>query len=280
MIPQRNLSLISNTLVNAGGRRIPEAIIERDYVLAWFLTGLAGHPLRDVLAFKGGTALRRCWFPDYRFSEDLDFTLIRPTTFDDILAGLKGIFAAVEAACGLRIAFDREDRHSHSNSHTFYLSYQGPLPAASDVKVDITINEVLCFPLQDRPIHRTYDGFDDLPEGAVIKVYAIEEIVIEKLVALSDRARNEPRDLYDLWYVLDSTDSRIAELRGELDLKLAHRQRAAAGIEQAIAAKEERLRRLWADRLAHQVSQLPPFDDVFREVLRAVRTAAFPRVGG
>ena len=44
MIPQRNISLISNTLVTAGGRRIPEAVIERDYVLAWFLTGLAGQP--------------------------------------------------------------------------------------------------------------------------------------------------------------------------------------------------------------------------------------------
>jgi predicted nucleotidyltransferase component of viral defense system len=249
-------------------------------VLAWFLTGLAGHPLRDVLAFKGGSALRRCWFPNYRFSEDLDFTLIRPIAFDDILAGLKDIFPAVEAACGLRIAFDREDRHGHDNSHTFFLSYQGPLPVASDVKVDITINEVLCFPLKDRPIHRTYDRFDDLPEGPAIKVYAIEEIVIEKLVALSDRARNEPRDLYDLWYLLDATDSRIADLRGELDIKLAHRQRVAAGIEQAIATKAERLRRLWAVRLGHQMSELPPFDDVFREILSAVRTAAFPSVSG
>ncbi len=34
--------------MTAGRRRIPEAVIERDYVLA-------GHPLRDVLAFKGGT---------------------------------------------------------------------------------------------------------------------------------------------------------------------------------------------------------------------------------
>lgn len=113
MIPQRNLSLISNSLVNAGGRRIPEAVIERDYVLAWFLTGLAGHPLRDVLAFKGGTALRRCWFADYRFSEDLDFTLVRPITFDEILADLNDIFSVIENACGLRIVFDREDRHGH-----------------------------------------------------------------------------------------------------------------------------------------------------------------------
>jgi uncharacterized protein len=280
MIPQRNISLISNTLVSAGGRRIPEAIIERDYVLAWFLTGLAGHTLREVLAFKGGTALRRCWFEDYRFSEDLDFTLTRPITLEDILAGLDEIFAAVEAACGLRIAFDREDRHSHQNSHTFYLRYQGPLPAMNDVKVDITITEVLCFPLQDRPIHRTYDSFDDLPEGPTVKVYDIKEIVVEKLLALSDRARNEPRDLYDLWYLFGSTDLRVAEMRAELDTKLALRQRVVAGMEQAIAAKEDRLRRLWAARLAHQMNQLPQFDDVFREVMRSIRAADLPKAGG
>ena len=195
MIPQRNISLISNTLVNANGRRIPEAVIERDYVLAWFLTGLGDHALREVLAFKGGTALRRCWFEDYRFSEDLDFTLTRPASLEDILAGFSDIFLAVEAACGLRMAFEREDRHRHQNSHTFYVRYQGPLPAANDVKVDITINEVLCFPLQERPIQRTYSDFHDLPEGPTIKVYDIKEIVVEKLPALSDRARNEPRDL-------------------------------------------------------------------------------------
>jgi predicted nucleotidyltransferase component of viral defense system len=276
MIPQRNISLISNTLTTAGGRRIPEAVIERDYVLAWFLTGLAGHPLRDKLAFKGGTALRRCWFNDYRFSEDLDFTLIRPISLGDILEGLNEIFATVEADSGLRITFDREDRHGHQNSHTFYLSYQGPLPAANDVKVDITINEVLCFPLQDRPILRTYDRFDDLPDGPTVKVYALEEIVVEKLLAISDRARNEPRDLYDLWYLFGTTGLRIAELCSELDAKLALRQRSVKGMEQTIAAKEDRLRRLWTNRLAHQMSQLPPYDDVFREILRVIRAANLP----
>jgi hypothetical protein len=277
MIPQRNISLIANKLVTAGGRRVPEAVIERDYVLAWLLVGLAGHPLCDVLAFKGGTALRRCWFEDYRFSEDLDFTLIRQVALEDILAGLNEIFARVADASGILIAFDREDRHGHQNSHTFYLRYQGPLPAANDVKVDITINEVLCFPLRDRPILRTYDSFDDLPEGRAVKVYAIEEIVVEKLLALSDRARNEPRDLYDLWYLFGSTDLRIAEMRIELDAKLALRKRTVAGIEQAIAAKEDRLRRLWTNRLSHQMGSLPQFDDVFREVLRAVRAADLPK---
>ncbi len=276
MIPQRNISLIANTLTKETSQRIPEAIIERDYVLAWFLSGLAEHPLRDVLAFKGGTALRRCWFEGYRFSEDLDFTLITPITFENILIGLNEIFAVIETASGLHMEFDREDRHSHQNSHTFYLSYQGPLPAANNVKVDITINEVLCFPLHERPILHTYDMFNDLPEGSTIKVYAIEEIVIEKLVALSDRARNEPRDLYDLWYLLSNHDLRIAELRQELETKLTFRQRTIANLVPSIAAKEDRLSRLWTNRLAHQMSNLPPFENVFRELMRTLRAADLP----
>ncbi|MHB0991044.1 MAG: nucleotidyl transferase AbiEii/AbiGii toxin family protein [Burkholderiales bacterium] len=95
-------------------------------------------------------------------------------------------------------------------------------------------------------------------------------------MALSDLARNEPRDLYDLWYLFGATDLRIAEFRAELDAKLALRQHVVTGTEQAIAAKEDRLRSLWTNRLAHQMSPLPLYDDAFREVLRAVRAADLP----
>ncbi len=276
MIPQRNISHIANQLLKEGGKRIPESVIERDYVLAWLLTGLANHPLRELLVFKGGTALRRCWINHYRFSEDLDFTLIKPTAFPEILAGLNEIFESVHKECGLKIEFDREDRASHLNSHTFYLKYQGPLPAPNDVKVDITINEVLCFTAQSRPILQTYDEFADLPRGPMLNAYAIEEIVIEKVVALSDRARNEPRDLYDLWYLFEEHLIVLQELRPELERKLAHRKRLINGIEQAIAAKNERLKRLWTGRLAHQMADLPEFSGVFRDVMRAMRAADLP----
>jgi hypothetical protein len=75
MIHPRYLSLLANRLAEGGGRRLPEAVLERDYCLAWFLVALSRTPLRRRLAFKGGTAIKRCYFGDYRFSEDLDFTL-------------------------------------------------------------------------------------------------------------------------------------------------------------------------------------------------------------
>src|ERR1700684_3933407 len=107
MIPQRNLSLLSNRLAEGGGRRIPEAVLERDYCLAWFLVGLSRAPLRERLAFKGGTALKRCFFGDYRFSEDLDFTLARAAEFAEIRDGLEEVYHHVAQASGIRFAFDR-----------------------------------------------------------------------------------------------------------------------------------------------------------------------------
>jgi predicted nucleotidyltransferase component of viral defense system len=46
--------------------------IEKDYILSWIITGIS----QNELLFKGGTVLKKIYFSDYRFSEDLDFTLL------------------------------------------------------------------------------------------------------------------------------------------------------------------------------------------------------------
>src|SRR3546814_19854286 len=89
------------------------------------------------------------------------------------------------------MAYDRPDRHGHQNTHTFYLSYKGPLPARSDVKVDITINEVFCFPLAERQILRTFEEFGDLPEGPTLLAYSLAEIFIEKIRSEARRGGKE-----------------------------------------------------------------------------------------
>jgi len=275
MIPQRNLSLLSNRLARAGGRRVGEAVLERDYCLAWFLVGLSRSPLRELLVFKGGTALKRCYFGDYRFSEDLDFTLGEPTELDAILSGLDAVHAEVQRASGIVMRFARADRKSHQNSHTFYLSYEGPLPAASprEVKVDITIREQLVRPVEERYVLRGYEEYSDLPENAPVRVYGLEEIAVEKLVAFTDRARNEPRDLYDLWHLTRDELIDFAMLVPEVESKLGFRGRKRDAMTAELATKEARYKKLWAVRLGQQMATLPPFDDVFRAVRRSLRDA-------
>src|SRR5205809_7544860 len=59
-------------------RGMSRHIIEKDYLLSWVLAGISGVPeLREHLVFKGGTALKKCYFGEYRFSEDLDFSLLQ-----------------------------------------------------------------------------------------------------------------------------------------------------------------------------------------------------------
>ena len=50
-------------------------VIERDYLLSWVLAGISAVPeLRETFVFKGGTAIKKCYFGDCRCSEDLDFS--------------------------------------------------------------------------------------------------------------------------------------------------------------------------------------------------------------
>jgi predicted nucleotidyltransferase component of viral defense system len=220
MIPQRNISLLANRLAKEGGRRIPDYALERDYCLSWFLTALAESDLKATLGFKGGTALKRCYFGDYRFSEDLDFTLTASVTFDELKGQLESVYASVREASGIVFAFDREDRQKHENSFTFYLRYEGPLPKGNDVKVDITLREKLVYALQERAVLRGYDEFADLPENRMLRAYSLEEIATEKTLALADKARNEPRDLYDLWHLTSNENIELGTLADGMRQKL------------------------------------------------------------
>jgi hypothetical protein len=275
MIPQRNLSLLSNRLARGGGQRIFEGVLERDYCLAWFLVGLSRSPVREVLIFKGGTALKRCYFGDYRFSEDLDFTLDEPREFATILRGLEDVYADVQRMSGIVFRFARDDRRSHQNSHTFYINHDGPLAATSlrEIKVDVTIRERLVRPVEDRPVLRGYAEYTDLPEDAPVRVYALEEIAVEKLVAIFDKARNEPRDLYDIWYLVTEGRIDLALLIPELESKLAFRGRTRDLMAEVLAIKEPRYRKLWTIRLGQQMATLPPFESVYRIVRRHLRDA-------
>jgi predicted nucleotidyltransferase component of viral defense system len=57
--------------------RLQNSTIEKDYVLGWILMSIQNNPkIKNSWIFKGGTCLKKCFFDEYRFSEDLDFTLI------------------------------------------------------------------------------------------------------------------------------------------------------------------------------------------------------------
>ncbi|MBN1380302.1 MAG: nucleotidyl transferase AbiEii/AbiGii toxin family protein [Deltaproteobacteria bacterium] len=198
-------------------------------------------------------------------------------SFDEIKTHLALAFENVEWASGIKIQFSRYDRHSHENRHTFFIAYEGPLPgtAVKEVKVDITIKEKIVFPVASNPVLKTNDEYNDLPDDAKISVYPITEITSEKISALLDPARNEPRDLYDLWYLSTNKYVALAELTGAVAQKMKFRGNELIDVKENFTRKEARLKKLWGVRLSVQMACLPEFDEVYRAALRELKQAGF-----
>jgi hypothetical protein len=109
------------------------------------------------------------------------------------------------------------------------------------VKVDITVRECLVLPFADRPVLRGYEEYTDLPDDATVRVYCLGETMAEKVVTLTDRARDEPPDLYDVWRLLSevattATSPTWSSGNGGSDrgptgqVRLAHRSGLRAGL--------------------------------------------------
>lgn len=70
MISQREIEHLAEEL------NLSKSTIDKDWVLGHFLDAIYSiSELKKVMIFKGGTCLKKCYLPDYRFSEDLDFTV-------------------------------------------------------------------------------------------------------------------------------------------------------------------------------------------------------------
>lgn len=273
MIEQKKISQISNKTQLHGGKRIPESVIERDYCLAWFLFGLAQFDFKEKIIFKGGTALRRCHYQDYRFSEDLDFSLTEEIPQEYILSEFSKIFLWISEESGIRFEHVRQDLPSE-NTYTIYISYIGPLPGtAKEVKVDITFKEKIITPIEEKSIIRTYEEYTDFLSDAKINVYSLEEVAIEKICAVFSANRNEPRDLYDLYCLITDKGLDISSLQSEIEQKMKFKGAPLKSRKGEFDKKEPRFRKTWETRLSKQMVSLPEYDDVFRVVKRAFRKA-------
>jgi predicted nucleotidyltransferase component of viral defense system len=84
---------------------VPETTIEKDYALNWILRSL--YQQTDAFALKGGTGLRKIYFENYRFSEDLDFTMLRSAGRSEIERMLKSTIQTAKKDSGIYFSIFR-----------------------------------------------------------------------------------------------------------------------------------------------------------------------------
>ncbi len=254
---------------------LTEQVVEKDYVLGWLLWGIGSHAaLRDHWIFKGGTCLKKCFVETYRFSEDLDFTVLEggPLRPDDLVPVLSEVLDTIEQETGIMLSsrppIVRMRPDGQSAEGRIY--YRGPRGAPEDarVKLDLTYDETVVEATVRRSIAHAYD--EEMPGDGAVQCYAFVEVFAEKLRALGQRTR--PRDLYDvvnLYRRADFRDNR-ERVRTVLQRKCAYKDVPAPTLELVTAAdKLTELRGDWQAMLAHQLPVLPPIEE-FIDTLEGV----------
>ena len=243
--------------------------IEKDYILSWILWGIANHEqLSKILVFKGGTVLKKVYFEDYRFSEDLDFTLLdNEITNEQIFNWFKETFEEIKEESNIPLEIIDDNEHEDGGIN-FYIGYVGPLGGFGNnkkVKVDISRSEKLEF---ESVIKSAIIEYSDEDEYNLL-CYSLEELLIEKLRCVMQRM--QPRDYYDIWYLLEVHGMDIDFYTTEFRNKCVSKSLEPNDFHKKLEQKLPQYKARWQKSMNDQIKQLPDFDQVQREVQRHLK---------
>lgn len=102
---------------------VPVGTVEKDLAMTCALNAISRRKLRDHLVFKGGTAIKKIYYPGARFSEDLDFTVVKLKE-EEVKTQLESLnHAEVNSITFMEVS---EEGYTHGGTR-FRLPYTGPL---------------------------------------------------------------------------------------------------------------------------------------------------------
>lgn len=244
--------------------------IEKDYILSWILKGVSQHgELSKSIVFKGGTVLKKVYFADYRFSEDLDFTLLDSDIGNNqIFEWFKETFEYVKEETNIPLAIIDDNEHEDGGIN-FYISYVGPLGGFGNnkkVKVDISRSEKLEF----KPVVKNaIVDYSDL-ENYKLLCYPLEELLVEKLRCTMQRT--QPRDYYDIWYLVEVEKMDVEYFTHEFRNKCTSKELKPEDFHSKLEQKLPQYKARWKNSMNDQIKDLPDFEQVEREVNRRIKS--------
>lgn len=250
---------------------ILEVVVEKDYVLDWVLWGISQNELlKNKLVFKGGTALHKMYFADWRFSEDLDFTTTTQIGKNDLEDEINSFCETVKEQSGIELKQKEVIPSGDKDSEWSFevrIEYVGPRGQKRDplptILLHITNDELL----KDYPEAKVMiSPYEDLPMEFPTLTYSLEEILSEKIRTVFYQ-RCWPRDIYDTWRLLKEVRNLIDV---EKTINIFHRKCLYRGYKPGIPLDiDERIMRIrnqWKEGLQRQIQAPPDFDKVYPEV--------------
>ncbi|PJC48377.1 MAG: hypothetical protein CO035_03805 [Candidatus Omnitrophica bacterium CG_4_9_14_0_2_um_filter_42_8] len=248
----------------AAKQAIPEEIIEKDYLVELILFCFAKDRFfKEKLVFRGGTALKKVYFPDYRFSEDLDFLVNYKESLIEYKQRIDEFLAVINSKYPFRL-----DKRLELNKDRFqfFILYDifTEIKAVKELKVDI-LRDSFMPSYERKKMLFSYQEFGK--EELSLKTYTLEAVVSDKISRMLD-VDNEPRDIYDLWNLL----------KLELDvikIKIELKKRYGYDIylpNLLIEITKEVYKRNWQIRLEKQIPNLPRYETITEELKALIKT--------
>ena len=251
------------------------AIADLDYALGCFLASLYRHQRAGALRFKGGTCLRKCYHPDYRFSVDLDFTLVEELDRRGLQRLLEQVVSAATDEWGMDfgtnpLKVETVDDDYGRESYSARLYYRGPLRMRGDpraIRIDVTTAEALAFAASVRPIIHPYSDQGLLAEVRV-PCYDPLEMAAEKVRALSGQRKYAiSRDVYDLDQLMRRHSLDMGELASALPAKFRAKGLDAGEVgPEKLDTREEEFRQDWNRNVVYLIAHAADID--FNEAWR------------
>ncbi len=243
----------------AGLENVPVGILEKDYVLSIMLIHLAEIDILDNLVFKGGTAIKKIYYPKARFSEDLDFNFYQIDS--------EMIFSKIDNNLEQKITdsveFIRTKDINYSNTGlSFRIGYIGPLNHENSIKIDLSGREKL---LESENLARILHEYPELSETYDVKIPTMSKngILSEKCRALMMRA--ESKDLYDIWF--------MTKQGVEFDINMVKEKHTGYEENWDEECFEKRLKDLkstWNRDLISFIDKVPEFERVERDIRKVL----------
>lgn len=247
---------------------VAKTTIDKDWVLGHFVDAIYSIPeCQGKLIFKGGTCLKKCYFEDYRFSEDLDFTAADPDFLLDKKL-LDKIVKLVTERTEIPLYVHELKQLKFKDKPTGFAAIvkfwgadhprnQAPAPPQrwqTSIKIEVILYEEMVFPPENRKVNHTYSDKLSITADSV-PCYSLQEVLSEKLRALIQRSYTAPRDFYDIWYISQNVpDLNWPEIVEAFQLKMKFKGLEFTGIDQMINEDNDmRLQAAWRNSLGHQL---------------------------
>jgi len=239
---------------------VPTSTVERDYAQNWLLKYLC-HP---NIILKGGTGIKKVYNKNYRFSDDLDFSLTYPFKNKDLFTHMTEAVdkAKEEVGINFQISSKLDKTKTGFKGKIYFNIIQNAAGTPLSIKVDITNydNEIILLPTEKKKVFHPYS--DEL--NAEIEVYSLEEIFAEKIRALIQRTR--ARDLYDTGMLYDLINkNKVLQI---LDEKFGFK-----GVFMDISSLTKRkddFSNAWDASLNHQLKVIPDFEIFFNKAITII----------